>query len=705
MIALSNIVSHIGKKECFTELNLSINSKYTKEFDFQKVNNDYIEPYLVEISDGISISLQDCPNVILISAAGATGKTEMCKYLSSVLHIPVYNLSDSLPVASNSLTGLLTKALTPVGLGQYYNAVRDGRQGLIIDAIDEGMMKSGMTSFSAFLTDFKDYVTDRKTTIVMFGRTQSLETVALELNSAGILTCFLRISSFSQEQAREYIDKQVKPKKEHESTYQELRDYILNKVGSYFKNHADVSKSFLGYAPVLSAISADLKGTDNYMSTLSKMRKNDSKGIKVVVDIIQSIIKREKCEKIDTQLLPQFKNEITDSEYRLAEKKIYNEIEQCRAVLHYIMEDKYDIKICDQGSVNQKFCEKINTFTSDHPFLEGRRFQNSVFECYVIAKLISVGEDDDLVEYYLSEYYKDAYFLFYLFCYLYNNREISSKFLPYIYRSLISFDSVGDYGITDILQTSSFGSHSVILERLRDQTKGNWTVNFRDNEEFSIGPIISNISIESERIHFFIDQKSNDVIPPVRILCPYIDFEGEIRIAGNRSEECNEDSSVIINVETCTTRYKYDRPQISISQEKHSSSTSLLIFSDSALQPPFDSYSSGEQDHSDSLTEEMHKVYIKLRKILISFRSHSKGTMARYKSKLLSSRISGDIGKELLDMLCEKKIVVEEGVKYFLDREVTAKMLGLTFDMIKNPTPTSKIKEFINEFLEKYGDK
>ena len=71
------------------------------------------------------------------------------------------------------------------------------------------------------------------------------------------------------DKAKEFIDKRIKKVKDENEVYnpkyKEIRDYIIDTIGCFFKNQSDINhqkKSFIGYAPVLLAISDYIKGVN-----------------------------------------------------------------------------------------------------------------------------------------------------------------------------------------------------------------------------------------------------------------------------------------------------------------------------------------------------------------------------------------------------------------------------------------------------------
>lgn len=96
-------------------------------------------------------------------------------------------------------------------------------------------------------------------------------------------------------------------------------------------------------------------------------------------------------------------------------------------------------------------------------------------------------------------------------------------------------------------------------------------------------------------------------------------------------------------------------------------------------------------------SEDIRQKYIKLRKIIICFRSHSKGSMARYKGKIGSSRLIGsDMGPIVLNSLIESGIIDDsDNIMYFLNRDKLSEVLGVTYDEIKSNKLTPKISSFL----------
>src|SRR5579871_2009146 len=73
------------------------------------------------------------PQVVLISAVGATGKSTLAHILSNRLKLPILSLGYHKPVGDNTLTGLLTTSFPVKELSDIFQSLNSGEYGVIID--------------------------------------------------------------------------------------------------------------------------------------------------------------------------------------------------------------------------------------------------------------------------------------------------------------------------------------------------------------------------------------------------------------------------------------------------------------------------------------------------------------------------------------------------------------------------------------------
>ena len=69
----------------------------------------------------------------------------------------------------------------------------------------------------------------------------------------------------------------------------------------------------------------------------------------------------------------------------------------------------------------------------------------------------------------------------------------------------------------------------------------------------------------------------------------------------------------------------------------------------------------------------------RLRKFIISFRSHSRGSLARFKGKIEHRRMTKGTGNAVLELMLRDKILSYRDSMYFLDADNLAAHTGLSY--------------------------
>lgn len=271
----------------------------------------YVEPELSFVSELSTCDKIEDSQVILVSAVGATGKSELTKSLSYDLKIPVVDLGNARVVASNSLTGLIFQYLSPIDGGNFLQNLQNGDTCMVIDALDEGYQKTNTQGFFDFLDDVISKLAKKGCSCVMLGRTNAIEMCSLYLDEKGIKAAVLQIEPFPLRKAQEFIDKRVETdlSEQHKTAYRVVRDYVLESLGDFFSTDSSEGMNqygnFIGYAPVLLAISEFLNGEKvrNYKTLLENLRSCQFRSMSLILDIINRILDRDKNDKIVPNLI------------------------------------------------------------------------------------------------------------------------------------------------------------------------------------------------------------------------------------------------------------------------------------------------------------------------------------------------------------------------------------------------------------------
>ena len=196
----------------------------------------YSRPIFTILPTTRCVDLQDA-NFLLISAAGATGKTVLTEYLSFVLHAPILNLSKFDTIASNSLTGMLMKQMEMMDCVKFMNDMKGGRGVIIIDALDEGLARTTMSGYEDFLKDVISLSARNSISFILLGRTNVVEQTTLILEDWGCNVSLMQIEPFSESQAENFIDKQIGDSNINvlNSVYRDCRHLIIDSIKSFFR--------------------------------------------------------------------------------------------------------------------------------------------------------------------------------------------------------------------------------------------------------------------------------------------------------------------------------------------------------------------------------------------------------------------------------------------------------------------------------------
>ncbi len=175
-------------------------------------------------------------------------------------------------------------------------ALQIGHASMIIDGLDEGQLRTKDAAFLSFLDDILVVARDAKNTpFVLLGRMNAVERCAFYFWEQDISAEILNIEPFTEEQAKDFIDNQLGDIK-YDAQYREVRNHIISSVKGFFRNESEITKvesqNFIGYAPVLLAISILLRDERNFKALFEKLTKKNDQGVDLILDISKRIMKR-----------------------------------------------------------------------------------------------------------------------------------------------------------------------------------------------------------------------------------------------------------------------------------------------------------------------------------------------------------------------------------------------------------------------------
>jgi len=659
----------------------------------------YIEPSFTKNEFDI-----EKPQVLLISAVGATGKSTLAQALSSRLNLPLLSLGRHKPVGDNTLTGLLTTSFPVDQLSAIFQSIDSGEFGIIIDGIDEGRSKTTEQAFQAFLDDIARLCKGAASpSFVLLGRTQILEECWLYLDDKGISTGLLTIDPFSLDQARSYIDNFTNGLKSPQaSQYSETRDLILNKLSSAF-SAADAAPegnflSFIGYPPVLDAIVTLLDTEQNYHRLKEQLGHSASKNIEIelLLKIADYILARERDEKVVPNIVEDLLPGLVPPIESTTKDRIFDREEQCVRLVSHCIGTKVGFSRIPDAVLNSRYEEQLAPFILEHPFVAGKDFRNAIFEAVALSILIASNdaEHHNLALQYVDSH-KDNYYLVYLLDLLLPEGKLPLPCLRILLGAAQEFKAT---------------NASVDLSILGP-----------DSEDQSVSALVDieielAVGLSGERSKTFTFQCSLGAADSVdlgyRLSSAFVSLPGDAVLGGAREVELT--APIEINAATIDIRSTslIVRPQASATAEKHvifqagkvkSAVTHLAtagvdftiaVEDTSGLQYPLVQHM--KKKAKSPLDPAIREKFLRLRKILTHFRSHSKGAMAKYRDKIENERVAGNpVGEAVLNRLVQDGVLVLMDPMYFIQTDQVDKFLGISWTDLRKGETSEKLLQYL----------
>lgn len=412
----------------------------------------------------VSEDPEPVPNapIVIIGAPGAVGKSALAHFIAREKQCHVWDLS-KLVLGANTFIGTLLKSFEMSEVPNLIRQLQRGETLFVLDAFDEAEIASGWQRVEIFLEEIYEVVKDAKQPcIVMTARSDTAYYMSIHLDDLNKKAgrqkkCYssYRIDYFPEAQSMDFIQGFLRSKRKKEVPT--LKDAIVtvfrkfysvlgqDDLGSPWQN--DKVRSFLGYAPVLQAISNFIAQHDNYMEVVQHF--GDSRdGASLVIQIMISLLQREQ-EKVVRKIKESAGGSggaWTDEDW----SRLYTPIEQLKRLFAYHHRDiqKAWNNIDQYCEIDlPEWCkphyrETLRSFLPQHPFLIEGKFAGPAFAEYAYAVLL--GEDDfsDEVRRKLdSSSVGDTYILSPLFSEIFmvlREREIPASMCGYLYESVIS---------------------------------------------------------------------------------------------------------------------------------------------------------------------------------------------------------------------------------------------------------------------------
>lgn len=632
------------------------------------------------------------PAVVLISAVGASGKTALAQKLSSDLGMPRLDLSKHKPVGDKTLTGLLTDTFELTQIGHVLTSLANGQFGIIVDGLDEGRSKTNESAFEAFLDDLAKLVKGSpSTTLVLLGRSQIVDECWSYLTGKGIDVGVIGICPFSLEDAKQYVDLSTGNESNKSDTYRRARDEILSKLGTAFVGTDGKSGeylNFIGYPPVLDSIATTLRGERNYFGLLEKLKQSDGaqSQFETLRRIAEHICRRENEEKVRPNILHDLLENAPSECKRIGKELAFSPLEQAARLVAHILQTKLVFNVFPERVIQSSYEERLETWVREHPYLDGTAFRNAVFEAYALVQLLTSTDAElrGLAIQYLSDR-KHTYHLLHLLESEGNGKALYADSLNAVIASALEFKSPRSSVEIRILGEDWEDAH----ERPRDsdldvevevEVAGKADASLRSFDFrltvqaasiLRLGRRLGNAEICVPCGVSFDGGREIELHAPLNVEASRIELNAPRLVAKGTSRP---DDEVALSSGHVLSRLD----SIEIAGTK----LEITVPRNCVLEYPAVQYAI-KRDLSPS-DKEMRAKYFRLKRILMEFRSHKKGSLAKYRHKIEHERVlKNEIGEKLLAKLVADGVLVLRGEMYHLDRDKVATMIGSSWQSLR----------------------
>jgi hypothetical protein len=693
---LKSIVS--SKKTTFTM------SNPTRSFYVvSRSTRAYIEPTFTKQDFG-----DERPRILLISAVGASGKSALASQLSADTALPLFDLGIHPPVADNTLTGLLTNSFPIEDLSSLLTALKSGSYGAIIDGIDEGRSKVNESAFNAFLENLlKLSEGSDRTTFVLLGRTQALIDCWVYLQERGATVGLASIDPFSQHQAVRYIDTFSEPPSSGDrALYDSTRDSILAKLARAFSGEAIQYLNFIGYPPVLDAIATLLREEKNYYKLNQALAGSSGEEVEssLLYKIASYILDRERLTKILPNILSPLIADFPISEQATIRQAAFNYQEQSARLLAYVLKVQYKVEVIPQQGLNAKYEEQITPFLAEHPFLVGgaHEFRNAVFEAVCLATLIASDNPNyvELVSQYVAEH-RSSLYVIQMLDQIAPGGSIDASMMHVLISAALEFKSTkssAEVTVEPLAALDGAPTHEpaddiqldVIIEIVRpdlDEPDGRFSFRARVSSSSSVflGSKLSACTVEMPCEVILSGGGEVELTAPVEINASKISLATPSLLI--KAQPRSDERHVILEA------HQIGSSLTSLSVE-NGADFAVRVADKSGFQYPLLKYV--KAGASLPALGDVKAKYLKLRKILTHFRSHSRGTLAKLHAKIENERVAGnEIGKPILARLERDSILIPDGKFYFLQPANVDKFLGVSWMRLKEGDINDKLVDYL----------
>jgi hypothetical protein len=348
-----------------------LRGRATPEFGPATLPDPFVAPTLLT-----ELSVEQ-PHVTFVAARGATGKSIFAERVSAMKDVPLWRLNLDKGVSAHAFDAKLAAYLGADGAERFS---QDADAFVIVDALDEARMRVSPVSWGEFIDSLVPYA-ERGHKFMFLGRERIVEDVWLHFDDAGISCAWYEISHFDRDQRVQYVNDRVTATpgsaRAEGAAYEQARDATLSALAGTVD--AELSDSFVGYAPVLDAVVVLLAQQNHAVvrNTFSDTVFAEDR-VGVLVKILRDLLDRE-----------QEKAAPTVQELGLDLAQAYSGDEQMLWLAADLLGAREpELSWCPPER-RIDYVKRVREFLRDHPFRTEEKWASPVFSAYVGARRFS----------------------------------------------------------------------------------------------------------------------------------------------------------------------------------------------------------------------------------------------------------------------------------------------------------------------------
>lgn len=655
----------------------------------------YVAPQFSMIKTTAKLSSRN-PQLVLFSAPGATGKTALAEHLAHTYNALYWNLA-KLKLGTNSFIGSVVKAVGAQRYSSFISDLSNADLMLIIDALDEAEVISGRKMLCSFVSEICTSVEiSQRPSVFLLARTETAQVLASYCAENGIPISHYEIGFFTEEAAKEFVEKKI-------SSSTPADKDCVNQYYNAVKRSITVeeSVSFLGYAPVLEAISKHIKTSPNRAKLISEL-SSQTDCVSLIMKIMKDLLDREQNEKV----VPAIASSLGAAHPEFTDwSSLYAPEEQLVRIVYYLIfndtnYENYTIPGLPPQIIDE-YQAMLDTFLPQHPFIRStsdeeteRDFTGPAFRDYTLAELILKPSHAELAYTYFEESQSKSYFPSQIFydCYTCISEGIvNTDHISFVYDSFRAKAAAADrpYMHCSILPQSAendseaYVSFNMIPGNKDGKNEEVYYDVFVNKRELTFSQAM-NISIEA-----------NDCVVT-------IGRAGVDGLISNSSIECKELHFATSNV--AIESYSPDGCLLAAHESITGTPSIEVVHADSlkVSAPNISEYYRlvpFKYSFEDASSIDVTKFSHALRSILMEFRTDKKDTLAKNAEKIEYVTVGGsDIKRKVLEYLKAISIIYQE-VRLYKVNEDKMREKGINFTALSR-MDIAQLSTAYNDFCE-----